>query len=81
MIKNLNDKVVIVFTDRTPEMVKEKMTTRLEAHADSVVLWDSTKQTSTIDKIKTYESIIQNAERVVLTADLDYASAHAVSKR
>lgn len=83
MVKNLNDKVVVVFTDRTPQMVKDKMISRLsDAIADtSVVTWDSTAEESTIAKINTYESIIHNTTRVILTADLDYACAHAVSKR
>ncbi|KAI8088354.1 mitochondrial fission ELM1-domain-containing protein [Thamnidium elegans] len=80
MVKNLNDKIVIVFTDRTPDLVKQKMTTSLQELDDSVFIWDSTKQASTIDKINTYESIIENANRVVLTADLDYACTHALSK-
>ncbi|KAI9262460.1 hypothetical protein EDC94DRAFT_518779, partial [Helicostylum pulchrum] len=81
MVKNLNDKIVIVFTDRTPDLVKQKITTSLQELDDSVFIWDSTKQVSTIDKINTYESIIENANRVVLTADLDYACTHALSKR
>lgn len=81
MVKNLNDKIVIVFTDRTPDLVKQKMTSSLQELDDSVFIWDSTKQRSTIDKINTYESIIANANRVVLTADLDYACTHALSKR
>jgi mitochondrial fission protein ELM1 len=83
MVKNLNDKVVVVFTDRTPNMVKDKMNSRLsDMIADkSVVTWDSTAESSTLDKINTYENIIYNTDRVVLTADLDYACAHAASKR
>ncbi|KAG2208467.1 hypothetical protein INT47_010163 [Mucor saturninus] len=84
MVRNLGDKVVVVFSDRTPTMVKEKLTQKIEESIkdseESVVIWDSTKQTSTADKINTYESIIQNSQRVVLTADLDYACAHAASK-
>jgi hypothetical protein len=83
MVKNLDDKVVVIFTDRTPQMVKDKMTLRLsKVIADKLVTtWDSTAEQSTIDKINTYESIIHNTNRVVLTADLDYACAHAASKR
>lgn len=81
MVKNLGDKVVVVFTDRTPDLVKDKISTNLEPVKDSVFIWDSTKQESTSEKINIYESIIQNAQRVVLTADLDYATAHALSKR
>lgn len=86
MVNNLGDKVVIVFTDRTPDMVKEKLTSKIESsikdHANSVTIWDSKKEAaSTIEKINTYENIIQNASRVILTADLDYACAHALSKR
>jgi mitochondrial fission protein ELM1 len=85
MVNNLNDKVVVVFTDRTPDMVKEKLTNKIETaiknHAESVSIWDSTKESSAIDKINTYENIIHNATRVILTADLDYACAHALSKR
>lgn len=80
MVKNLGDKVVVVFTDRTPDLVKDKISTKLEPVKDSVFIWDSTKQESTSEKINIYESIIQNAQRVVLTADLDYATAHALSK-
>ena len=85
MVHHLGDKVVVVFTDRTPEMVKEKLTSAVaksvKDHQNSVFVWDSTKQASTQEKINIYESIIQNAQRVILTADLDYATAHAVSKR
>lgn len=84
MVQNIGDKVVVVFTDRTPTMVKEKLTQKIaesiKDSEESVFIWDSVKQTSTADKINTYESIIQNSQRVILTADLDYACAHAVSK-
>lgn len=81
MVKNLGDKVVVVFTDRTPDLVKDKVSAKLEPVKDSVFIWDSTKQVSSTEKIDIYESIIQNAQRVILTADLDYATAHAISKR
>lgn len=84
MVQNLGSKVVIVFTDRTPNMVKDKLIQKISVsikdYEESIVIWDSTKQTSTINKINTYESIIQNSQRIVLTADLDYACAHAASK-
>jgi mitochondrial fission protein ELM1 len=81
MVKNLGDKVVVVFTDRTPAMVKDKLSDRVKDHLESVFIWDSTKETATIGKVNTYESIVQNAQRVILTADLDYATAHALSKK
>jgi mitochondrial fission protein ELM1 len=80
MVKNLGDQVVVVFTDRTPEMVKDKLSARVKNNSESIMIWDSTKETSTKDKINRYESIIGNAQRVILTADLDYATAHAISK-
>lgn len=85
MVQNLGDKIVVVFTDRTPKIVKERLAQKISESIkdseESVIIWDSTKQTSTIDKINTYESVIQNSKRIVLTADLDYACAHAVSKK
>jgi hypothetical protein len=57
---------VIVFTDRTPNMVKDKLIQKISVsikdYGESIVIWDSTKQTSTF-----------------LTSDLDYAFAHAAS--
>ncbi|CAO3613337.1 unnamed protein product [Mucor fragilis] len=83
MVKNLHDKVVVVYTDRTPPLVKAKMNTRIAefdtAHT-SVVTWDSTMEPSTANKLASYDNIIHHSGRVVLTADLDYACAHAASK-
>lgn len=36
---------------------------------------------NTLERVETYQSIIDRAARVVLTADLDYATAHAASRR
>lgn len=83
MVKNLNDKVVVVYTDRTPQLVKDKMNKRItefDSTNASVFAWDSTLETSTANKLTSYENIIQHSQRVVLTADLDYACAHAISK-
>lgn len=84
MVKNLNDKVIVVYTDRTPQLVKDKMNKRItefDSTNASVFAWDSTLETSTANKLTSYENIIQHSQRVVLTADLDYACAHAISKR
>jgi predicted PilT family ATPase len=84
MVNQLDDKVVIVFTDKTSPLVKEKMTKRISEiiDANSVYIWDSaTLDEDTTEKINIYSSIIHHSQRVVLTADLDYACAHAVSKR
>ncbi|KAK4520661.1 uncharacterized protein ATC70_006539 [Mucor velutinosus] len=83
MVKNLNDKVVVVYTDRTPPLVKDKMNKRfaeLDNTQASVITWDSTLEPSTMNKLTSYENIIHFSQRVVLTADLDYACAHAISK-
>ncbi|KAI8982495.1 mitochondrial fission ELM1-domain-containing protein [Pilobolus umbonatus] len=85
MIDHFDDKVMVVFTERTPEMVKNKFTKKvtegLPNHANSIQFWDSMKEDSKlIDKMMTYEAIIHRSKRVILTADLDYASAHAISK-
>jgi mitochondrial fission protein ELM1 len=84
MVNNLGDKIVIVYTDRTPNMVKEKVSNKLNTFINDkdVIVWDSTKEElATMDKINSYEQIIQQSSRVILTADLDYACAHALSKR
>lgn len=36
---------------------------------------------NTLERVETYQSIIDRAARVVVTADLDYATAHAASRR
>lgn len=82
----MDEKIVIVYTDRTPQLVKEKMTKRIfetiKDHEKSVYIWDSaTLNDNTAEKMNIYESIIHNSQRVVLTADLDYACSHALSKR
>ncbi|KAI9249316.1 mitochondrial fission ELM1-domain-containing protein [Sporodiniella umbellata] len=79
MIHTLNDNVTIVYTDRTPELVKEKIKKRLEGET-AVQIWDSTQEKDTLEKISLYENIVTRSERVILTADLDYATAHAISK-
>ncbi|KAI7901913.1 uncharacterized protein BX663DRAFT_436612, partial [Cokeromyces recurvatus] len=86
MITRLGDKVILIFTDRTSELVKSKMSKRLleddPTLNSSIFIWDSTKeQISTIDKIKLYENMIYYSKRVVLTADLDYVCTHAISKK
>ncbi|RCI06919.1 hypothetical protein CU098_013576 [Rhizopus stolonifer] len=78
-VKRFEDKVVIVYTDRTPDLVKEKIQERIEGEK-SIKIWDSTKEKKTLEKISKYEDIVTNSQRVILTADLDYATAHAVSK-
>ncbi|EIE90669.1 hypothetical protein RO3G_15380 [Rhizopus delemar RA 99-880] len=80
MVQRFGDEVTIVFTDRTPDLVKEKMSKRLEGQ-ESIKIWDSTKEQKTAEKIKNYEDIIIHSQRVILTADLDYATAHAISKK
>ncbi|KAI8327579.1 mitochondrial fission protein ELM1-like protein [Choanephora cucurbitarum] len=80
MIHHLDDRVVIVYTDRTPELVKDKMAHVLSKESESVFIWDSTKA-DTMDKLNLYEGILHASKRVILTADLDYASAHAASRK
>ncbi|KAL7311998.1 hypothetical protein PS15m_007805 [Mucor circinelloides] len=83
MVQHLHDKVVVVYTDRTPPLVKDKMNKRIaefDSTHTSVMTWDSTLEPSTVNKLTSYENMIHYAQRVVLTADLDYACAHAISK-
>ncbi|KAI9032744.1 hypothetical protein CLU79DRAFT_859650, partial [Phycomyces nitens] len=89
MVNSLNTKLVIVFTERTTPMVKSAIMKSIESfgdQADSVVVWDvmslSPEGTdNTLKKVRQYESLINKAKRVVLTADLDYLTAHAASRR
>lgn len=86
MVNQLNDKIVVVFTDRTAPLVKEKMIKKISEsikdYENSVYVWDSaTLNDNTAEKINIYESIIDHSQRVVLTADLDYACSHALSKK
>jgi hypothetical protein len=83
MVTHLNDRVNVVFTERTPDIVKDKFTKRIETLPDPsiVTIWDSTRVENIQEKIDKYQEIIQNSKRVVVTADLDYASAHAVANR
>ncbi|KAI8368260.1 mitochondrial fission ELM1-domain-containing protein, partial [Radiomyces spectabilis] len=86
MIQNLNSKVVLVFTDKTTDMVKDKMikaiTTQIDKHEQQVAIWDAAdKNLESLSRIVTYEGMLNRASRIVLTADLDYATAHAASKR
>ncbi|KAI8643955.1 mitochondrial fission ELM1-domain-containing protein [Parasitella parasitica] len=83
MVKNLGDKVVVIYTDRTPQLVKDTMNKRFGEFGSmhsSVIAWDSTLEGSTSNKLTRYENIIHYSRRIVLTADLDYACAHAISK-
>ncbi|CEI93782.1 hypothetical protein RMCBS344292_08008 [Rhizopus microsporus] len=79
IVQKLQDKVVIVYTDRTSKLVKEAIDKRLDS-LSNVIIWDSTKEEKTIDKIEKYEDIIANCQRAILTADLDYPIAHAITK-
>ncbi|OBZ81024.1 hypothetical protein A0J61_10928 [Choanephora cucurbitarum] len=80
MIHHLDDRVVIVYTDRTPQLVKDKMAHVLSKETESVFMWDSTHAVSAMHKLNIYEGILHASKRVILTADLDYASAHAASR-
>lgn len=40
-----------------------------------------TEVDNTLERVEKYQSIIDHAARVVVTADLDYATAHAASRR
>ncbi|KAI8143653.1 mitochondrial fission protein ELM1-like protein [Fennellomyces sp. T-0311] len=82
MVKKLHAKVIVVFTERTSEEAKKKIRQVQSHHADSIVLWDAMVDTETsLARAQVYQSIIDKASRVVITADLDYAVAHAAGKR
>ncbi|KAG0183363.1 hypothetical protein DFQ28_008855 [Apophysomyces sp. BC1034] len=82
MVSHLDTRLAIVFTDRTSPLVKEAIRKGVESINNSVEIWDFTNtEATTAEKLDIYESIIQNAKRVILTADLDYATAHAASNR
>ncbi|KAL0089879.1 mitochondrial fission ELM1-domain-containing protein [Phycomyces blakesleeanus] len=89
MVNSLNTKLVIVFTERTTPMVKSAIMKSIDSFgdkSDSVAVWDVMSLSSegtdnTLRKVQQYESLISKAKRVVLTADLDYLTAHAASRR
>ncbi|ORZ17956.1 hypothetical protein BCR42DRAFT_243185 [Absidia repens] len=86
MVTQLNSNIVVIFTERTPLSIKQTMQNAIKKsipdHDTGVVTWDSTQGGLTsLEKIETYDNLIQKASRVILTADLDYATAHATMKR
>ena len=67
---------------KTLLQVKKKVRHMQSQHADAIALWDAMADTEgSLARAQTYQSIIDKASRVVVTADLDYAVAHAAAKR
>ncbi|KAG2217361.1 hypothetical protein INT45_012231, partial [Circinella minor] len=82
IVKKLNTKVAVVFTEKTTPEVKEKIRKLCDDATNSVIIWDSMIDTETsLKRAQIYSSIIDKATRVVVTADLDYSVAHAAAKR
>ncbi|KAF7720896.1 hypothetical protein EC973_005797 [Apophysomyces ossiformis] len=82
MVNYLNTRIIVVFTDRTPPLVKKTIQEGVKAIDDYVYVWDAMEpDVATAERLDIYESVVQNAKRVILTADLDYATAHAASWR
>ncbi|KAI7864447.1 hypothetical protein BDF14DRAFT_1732218 [Spinellus fusiger] len=87
-ILHLKTHLVIVFTEKTTPMVKDvirKGIDQLEKEQrESVSIWDSmlSKDThTTLERVDMYESLIAKSNRIITTADLDYLTAHASSRR
>ncbi|KAI9496175.1 mitochondrial fission ELM1-domain-containing protein [Zychaea mexicana] len=82
MVKKLHAKIVVVFTEKTTAEVKTTIKQMCSHQADSIAIWDAMADTETsLTRAQIYQSIIDKASRVVVTADLDYAVAHAAAKR
>ncbi|KAJ8654941.1 hypothetical protein O0I10_009337 [Lichtheimia ornata] len=81
MVDHFHTKLVVVFTEKTSEQVKERIKS-VCGDRPEITLWDAmTEVDNTLERVEKYQSIIDHAARVVLTADLDYATAHAASRR
>ncbi|KAJ2960792.1 hypothetical protein NQZ79_g3824 [Umbelopsis isabellina] len=84
IIKNLDQKVLLIYTDKTAPKIKETIRASLKAHeSDSPFLatCDLSKIENVEEKCRTYDALLQQCERAVLTADLDYLVMEAVVKR
>ncbi|KAI9267877.1 mitochondrial fission ELM1-domain-containing protein [Phascolomyces articulosus] len=82
IVKKLHGKVAVIFTEKTTPEVKEKIMKIHNHHTDSIAIWDAMVDTETsLTRAHIYQSMIDKATRVVITADLDYSVAHAAAKR
>ncbi|SAM04100.1 hypothetical protein [Absidia glauca] len=86
MVTHLGSNLLVIFTEKTPLSIKQTITNTISKsipeHDTKVVTWDTTQEGLTsLERIEAYDNLIHKASRVVVTADLDYATAHATMKR
>ncbi|KAI8096739.1 uncharacterized protein BX664DRAFT_65376 [Halteromyces radiatus] len=85
MVTQLDTNLLVIYTERTTPLIKttiqKNINKSIPDHATRVVTWDSTiSGLNGLEKMEAYDNLIQQASRVVLTADLDYITAHATMK-
>ncbi|KAI8339552.1 hypothetical protein BC941DRAFT_490406 [Chlamydoabsidia padenii] len=86
MVTQLHSNLLVIYTEKTPLSIKQIVTNTINKsipdHNTKVVTWDATQdELTSLERIETYDNLIHQASRVILTADLDYATAHATMKR
>ncbi|CAO3617989.1 unnamed protein product [Cunninghamella blakesleeana] len=86
IVTQTNTNLLVIFTEKTSELIKKTMKTNIEKHIANhhtrVVTWDSTQDgLHNLEKIETYDNLIEKSSRVILTADLEYANIHAAMKK
>ncbi|KAI9317434.1 hypothetical protein BX666DRAFT_1857362 [Dichotomocladium elegans] len=83
MVEHFHTKLVVVFTESTTDQVRmEHGRERERERIYYITVWDAMVDSkSAQERMDRYQDIIDHAVRVVVTADLDYATAHAASRR
>jgi len=84
IIKNLDHRVLLVYTDKTVPKVKETIDSSLNKRmvvSSQLAVCDLSKIENVKEKCDTYDAILQASDQAVLTADLDYLVMEAVVKR
>ncbi|KAM3580940.1 hypothetical protein VKS41_006388 [Umbelopsis sp. WA50703] len=84
IINNLGQKVLVIYTDKTAPKIKETINACLKSNADEssvLATCDLSKIEDVEEKCRTYDALLQQCQKAVMTADLDYLVMEAVVKR
>ncbi|KAI8575232.1 hypothetical protein K450DRAFT_262713 [Umbelopsis ramanniana AG] len=84
IMNNLGHRVILVYTDKTEQKVKETIDKVLKKHLDESSLLaqcDLSTIEDAKEKCQTYDALVQAGNQIILTADLDYLVLEAVVKR
>ncbi|KAH8549335.1 hypothetical protein BGW37DRAFT_114669 [Umbelopsis sp. PMI_123] len=84
IIDNLGHRVVLVYTDKTEQKVKDNIGNSLKKYLDEssqLASCDLSTIENTKEKCDTYDALVQASNQSILTADLDYLVLEAVVRR